>query len=260
MASSCRTSAHHRHVVDLFRIELGRDAQAGAGFGVRRPLEQRPVRTDHQRRLLGEHAKALNYGAAIRVVSRVEHCIGIAIAPEEALQPDEIGRRRIADENRADPSVLNETDPAQDECAHDDLAHLGGADHEGANMRRVERQRDAAFSTRAAGGERLPPGDLAYLARELSNAMACDCGLAIETVTTRDIDRTFEHDPNRGVALARFEEDLSGREFPYRAACEALGRVDLAGVEHGKQLMTTGLEHAHRAPSGNYPQALSVSW
>ena len=34
--------------------------------------------------------------------------------------------------------------------------------------------------------------------------------------------------------------------MPSRAACEALGRLDLARIGHGKQMGTTGFDEAHR--------------
>ena len=72
-------------------------------------------------------------------------------------------------------------------------------------MRRIERERDAALGARAARRKRFAPGELVYLARELSDAMAGDRSLAIETITTHDIDRAFEHEPSRGVALTHVE-------------------------------------------------------
>jgi hypothetical protein len=112
-------------------------------------------------------------------------------------------------------------------------------------MRRVERERDAAFRARTARRERFPAGELADFARELAGAMASDRSLAMETIAARHIDRALEHEPDRGIALTHVEYDLAGRKSPCGAACEALRRLDLARVEHRKQLTATGLDEAH---------------
>ena len=103
-AQGSRSRANHRHIIDPFRVELGRHAEADAGFGIRGPLQHRPIGADHQRQLIGEYAEALHHGAAICIVGSVQHCMGVAIAAEEALQSDEIRPVRIADKHGPDPA------------------------------------------------------------------------------------------------------------------------------------------------------------
>ena len=92
------SSADDGHIIDSLRVELGGDAEIDAGFSIRRPLQYRPVRTDHEWQLLGEHARALDHGAAFWVVGGVEHRVGIAIATEKALKTYKVRRARLSDE------------------------------------------------------------------------------------------------------------------------------------------------------------------
>jgi hypothetical protein len=153
---------------------------------------------------------------------------------EEALQPDEVGRSRITDENSPCPSNLNQTHPTQDESASRSRL-LGGADHQAAKMSRVERERHAAFSARAPRHKRFPRR-VAYLARESSDAMARDCSLAFESVATRNVNRAFEGELSRGMALTHVKEIFTGCKIPRDATCEALCGLHPACIEHGKQL------------------------
>ena len=117
----------------------------------------------------------------------------------------------------------------------------------------VEWQRGTAFGTSAGGSQRRGPGELADLARELTGAKASDCRLVIESIATYHIDRSLEHEPGWGMAFADVEDDFAGCEFARWPACEALRRVDLARIEHRKQLVATSLDNAHLSLSR--PQA-----
>ena len=101
------TGAHHGDIVDRARIELRRDAEAHAGFGVARTLEQRAVGTDHQRQFVRLDAEALHRGARFFVGNGVKHGVGIAVAREEALQPDEFGRTAAVDQQRTGAAILD---------------------------------------------------------------------------------------------------------------------------------------------------------
>jgi hypothetical protein len=166
------------------------------------------------------------------------------------LQAGKIGRAWLADQHRADPALFEQSDPPENERTHHDLADLGRADHQRTHVRRVERKRGTAV--RAGGGrrQRLAPGELADLARELAGMVGGDGRLAIETIAADDIDRTLEHEPGRRIGHAGVEHHLAGGEIPGRPASEALGRFDLARLKHRKQLVTTGLNYAHRYSPG----------
>ena len=44
--------------------------------------------------------------------------------------------------------------------------------------------------------------------------MAGDRRLVIEAIATHHVDRALEHEPDRDMALADVEDDLTRREFP----------------------------------------------
>ena len=113
----------------------------------------------------------------------------------------------------------------------------------------IEGQRGTALGTRAAGSEYPGPGELAYLARELTGAMASDRRLTIETITTYHVNRALEHEPSRRVALARLENDFARGEITCRAARKALGCLDLRSIEHGKHLVMARFDEAHARSS-----------
>ena len=159
-----RFRAHHDDVVDFFRVEFRRDAETTPRLGIGRTPQHRPVRAQHDRQLIGQHAEALDHGAPIGVVGSVEHRAGIAVA---ARKPCSRVRSGV-------PGTSTSTDPTPPSSSSPIrrrmnarimiLADLGRTDHQGAHMRRVERQRGAAFRAGAAGGKRLAPGELADLA------------------------------------------------------------------------------------------------
>ena len=243
--------AHHGDVVDGFRIELRRDAEAHAGLGVGRALEERAVRADHQRQFVRQHAEALHRRAARFVGYRIEHRIGIGVAAEKAFEPQQIGRAGPADEQRADAALLEQPDAPQDEGAHHDLADLGGADHQRADMRGVERQRRAALRPGNARGERALPGQLTDLAAELAGGERDHRRLPVQAVAPHDLQIAVEHQPGRRMAHADVIDHLAGREIPRRGAGETLGGRQLQGVEHRKHLLKTRVGKAHcKLPGG----------
>ena len=158
----------------------------------------------------------------------------------------------MPDQHRARAAVLDQSDAAQDEGAHDDLADLGRADHQRAHMRGVERQRGAAVGAGPAAGERIAPGELAHLTGELPDMMRRDRRLALEAVAPHDVDRALEHEPGGGIALADVEHHLARRERPRRPAGKALGGFDLRGIEHGKHLLAACFGDAHAGPPSTF--------
>src|SRR6476660_9240637 len=71
----------------------------------------------------------------------------------------------------------------------------------------------------------------------------------IEAIATDHIDRALEHAPGRDISLADVVDDFTGCKVVRWPACEALRHVDLARIEHGKQLMATSRDDAHLALS-----------
>ena len=169
----------------------------------------------------------------------------IAVAAEKILKARQVRRAGNSHQHRSRAAVLDQPDAAQDEGAHDDLADFRRADHQRTDMRRVERQRRAAVAAGPAASERLTPRELAHLAGDLPDMMRRDRRLAIEPIAPHHIDRALEHEPGGSVPLADVEHDLARREVARRPARKALGRLDLRGVEHGKDLLVTLFDDAH---------------
>ena len=117
-------------------------------------------------------------------------------------------------------------------------------------MRRIEGQGAAASGACAPASQRLAPGKLAHLARELASMMGRDRQLTSERITADYVDRAFEHEPGRSVALPDVEHSFARLEMPWRAAGETLGGLDLAGVERRKHLVKAGLDDAHGHAQG----------
>src|SRR5262249_3028856 len=181
-----RSGSDHRHVIDLFRGEIGDKAEASAGLFVARSFEQRSVRTKHHRKLLRQHAKALHDHAAVRIVDRVEYLVRIAVAPEEAFESPELRGARDAHQHRTDPaallSLLDQADATQNVGTHQGFADLGGADHQRADMRGVEGKRGASLTAGTAASERGASAKLAQLAGDLTFTMGRDRRFAIEAI------------------------------------------------------------------------------
>ena len=240
-----RAGPDHGHVVHDLRVEVGRDAQARAGLGVGGPLQDRPVGTDHQRQFLRPDAETLRHGAAFLVSQSVQHRAGIAVAGQKTLQAHEIRRFRPAEEDGARVARLEQSNAAQDERPHDDLADLGGADHQRAHMGGIERQHGAAVRAGATRGQRSAAGELVHLAAELADAEPGDRRLMVQAVAAHDVDGTFEHQPARRVARAHLVDELAWGEFADLAAGETPRGLDLGRVQHRKHLGTAGLDKRH---------------
>jgi hypothetical protein len=237
--------ADHRDVIDGARVEFGRDTQAHSGRGIGRPLQHLAVGTDHQRQFVGVDAETLDRSARLLVGDRVEHGEGITVAREKTFQPQQVGRAGTADQQRADAAVLDQRDAPQDESAHDDLADLGRADHQRADMRGVERQRQAAMLAGARARQGAAARELADLAGKLARAEHDHRAFLVQPVASADLHDAAQHQPGRHVAHTDIVDELARREFPRRGAGEALRRRDLNGIEDRKDLVEAGVDETH---------------
>jgi hypothetical protein len=171
--------------------------------------------------------------------------MGITVAAKKILEATEMRRARYADQHRARSSLLDQTDAAEDEGAHDDLADLRRANHQCAYMRGIEGQRRATLGAGSAAGQHPPAGKLIHLAGDLAHVMRCDWCLSIEGVPTHDVDRAFQHEPGRRVSLADVEHDLAGRKRARGPAGKTLRRFDLRRVENRENLLASLLDDTH---------------
>ena len=175
------------------------------------------------------------------------------------MQAHQFKAAKMADKDRPDPALFDETYTPQDKGAHNDLTQFGRADHERPHMHRIEGYGRAAFLTGAGGSERLPAGKLADFARELAGSMTDDRRLVPKPVTAHHIQGAFQDEPHGHVALPDVEHDLPRSKRPCRAARKSLGCLDLACVKHREKLVAAGLDQAHRV-SLLQPSLCRAAW
>ena len=112
----------------------------------------------------------------------------MAVAPQEALQPQHVAAAGASDDDRPARAGLEQPHAAQDQRAHDGLAEFGRADQQGPQVRRVERQGRAALRPGAGGGQGAAAGELADLARELANRLDDDLLLVAKAIAPQHLD------------------------------------------------------------------------
>src|SRR6185295_13460427 len=100
------------------------EAETNTGLRIGRPLQQRAVGAEHNRKFFGQDAETIHDRPALFIVG-AKNGVWIAVAAEEILQAIEISVSRPAYQHRAGVAVLDQPDPPQDVGAHHDLANLG---------------------------------------------------------------------------------------------------------------------------------------
>ena len=142
-------------------------------------------------------------------------------------------------------ALVDQPHPAQDEGTHHDLADFGRADHQGAHMHIVKRNRRRALSPGPADGERLAPSELAQFAGKLSGVMGGD-------VAFRGRGRRVQShrwSPRARARTARSVPRHRTRSRPGRsrgaAAGKAFRRLDLGLIQNREDLFAAGLGYAH---------------
>ena len=95
-----------------------------------------------------------------------------------------------------------------------DLAELGRADHQRANMRRIERQRRAAVADRR-GRRRACRGRQSELTspENWPSLSSTTDDLAVQAVAAHDLEAAVEHQPGRRVAHANVVDQFARREM-----------------------------------------------
>ncbi len=161
------------------------------------------------------------------------------IAAEKSPQPDDVGQRVGADQDR-------------DQRAHDLLAEHGLRDQQRAQVLRSDEQRfDVAdgdpVHVRAFARQRRD------LARESTSAELCNQPVMPMSVAAGEADHAREHEERSRRRLARLEQPLAAPVAPRRA--KAPHALDLRGVEHREHLRPPRVERrrmqdlSHSAPS-----------
>src|SRR5206468_1734339 len=109
-------------------------------------------------------------------------------------------------------ALFDQSGAPQDERAHHDLAELGGADHQRAEMDAVERECRASPRTGPCRDDRRVSRELTELSAELARAELDDGGFAVESVLLHDLEPALEDEPRRGRRRAHFEDGLARSE------------------------------------------------
>ena len=120
-------------------------------------------------------------------VSGIDHAVGLAVAAQELLQPENKRVAGMPDDDRPDRTAFQQSDTAQDQRAHDALAKVGLLHHQVAEPPRTDDQRlDRLKGIRL--DERRPVGKLRQLAQELSGAVSDDRFAALQIAAARHLD------------------------------------------------------------------------
>ncbi len=206
-----------------------------------RILEHGAVGAHGDRQIGCRDGKALDDLGPFAIRFGVEHRVRNAVAPEEVLQPHQICAVTPADEHGARAS-LDERHPAQDERAHQQLAHFRLADDQRADMRGIERHRLTAFRRRARFDERGAARKLTQFACHHPREVPRDVVAVTKRVLPRHCDVTRQHEPRRRSDFPEVNDDFIRPESAWRAA-EAFRGVDLRGHELRKHLLAALLEN-----------------
>jgi hypothetical protein len=159
------------------------------------------------------------------------NAVRIAVARQEALDPERVAAVRRADQHDAGLGVLHQPYPAQDEGSHDDLANVRlGLDHAWEHGSR--HPDDPAFRTCVPAHQDFAIVEQVELAGELALAVEVDRLLASFGAAVGDLDRAFQHDEEVDAALAAREQ---GRALGNLLGAAELGDpIDLSRVNRGK--------------------------
>ena len=137
------------------------------------------------------------------------------VAGEKLLETKRSRRMRRADEDHVAEPLLDESDPAQEERAHEDLAQIGVELHQCPKVLPLDRDH---FTWLADAGAEQDPAAREHVefAGEVSGAQdenhACRGTVALD-----DFHCTGGHDERVSDLVARSEEDLAGGRCPSRA-------------------------------------------
>src|SRR5204862_227780 len=128
--------------------------------------------------------EAVEEAARVGVRLGVEEAMRVGVPAQELLQAQGVGAVRRTDDDDAAVHVADQADAAQDERAHDDLADVGLARDEAAEVRALDAQQPARLAG-AGADENLPIVEEVELARELALAQD-DEDLALVATAAHD--------------------------------------------------------------------------
>ena len=183
--------------------------------------------------------KAVDQGLRLRIDRGIELLIGMAVARQEALEPQHVGIVGAADDDRAAGPGFDQADPAQDQGPHDALADFGLADKQ--RPQPLGRQDEGADLGHGLGVDQGgPAGQLGELAEEGAGPIRDDPFAMAELIAAGDFDLPGQDDDEPRADLAAFGHRLAGSKAADLA--EAQQAFDLHRVELGKSVVVAGIE------------------
>ena len=163
----------------------------------------------------------------------------MAVARQEALQAEHGGVAGWSDQHRSAAVRINQSDPAQDQRAHDALAQFGLGHHQRAQRFGIDDERiDVAH--RVAVHQRRPARQLRHFGRELARPDFGDRRAVAHAVVTADGDAPRQHHQHAEGSAARLEQHLAVAPLAPRA--ETVQTLDFGRAQHRENLVTARLD------------------
>jgi hypothetical protein len=98
-SEACRACANDDHVVRRSRLNIGNDSQPYPRFGVARPAQHCPVRTDQDRQIGCLYAEALDKGFAFSTTG-IDQRVRVAVPGKQAAKANRRRRSRFSKDDR----------------------------------------------------------------------------------------------------------------------------------------------------------------
>jgi hypothetical protein len=138
--------------------------------------------------------------------------IGLAIAGEKALQPDDVPGRCGADQHGSARASMDQTHAAQNESAHDALAQICFRHQQGSNS--LGRDQQGFYITLCGSIDQRPAiGELTYLGQKLTRTLFDDWRHMTQAVALRDRYAARQHHEHAGPRFAGFKQSFAGGVF-----------------------------------------------
>src|SRR5262249_786550 len=146
-----------------------------------RVTQQLSIWAQHYRQLAGIDVKAFDQCLGASVGFGVQSLLGMSIAAEEALQPEDVAVSCTADNQRAPNPGPKQADTAEYEGAHDPLPELRLGNQQRAKLAWSNNQRFNR-SLRVRVNKRRPAPELCKLAEERANVVSDNRRVAVQKI------------------------------------------------------------------------------
>ncbi len=208
-------------------------------LGLGRVAQKLAVRAHDHGKLARVDVELLDEGPCLGIGFGIEALVGMAVAAQEVLQPQHVAAARVADNDRAAATGLDQPNAAQNEGAHDALAKLGFRDQErtqpvGRNDKRVH----LVFGNGV--DQSRAPGKLRQLAHERAGPMRDDQATRLRRAALEDVDMTGDGDGHPLGDLPDVRQRLARGIDTARA--EPAHALDLGRLEREEHLRASRLD------------------